>query len=193
MQQTCPHCQGSGKIIKDKCRTCYGEGRVRKKQTYNVSIPEGIDHGDRIRLPGKGEAGEQGGSPGDLFIEIHLQDHPVFTREGQDLHCDIPISFATAALGDTIEVPTLHGPVKLKIPSETQTGSLFRLRQKGMPSTRHSRLGDMMCHIVVETPVKLSKKQQEMLRTFGDSVAGHDKHAPKTKAWLKSIQSIFKS
>ena len=163
VQQTCPQCRGAGKMIKDPCSTCRGQGRVRDNKTISVKVPPGVDTGDRIRLSGEGEAGQNRGPAGDLYVDVAVKEHPIFTRDDSDLHCDVPISFATAALGGEFVVPTLDGRVKLKIPAESQTGKMFRLRGKGVKSVRGSVKGDLLCRIVVETPVNLSKKQKELL------------------------------
>ncbi|MBW8067823.1 MAG: molecular chaperone DnaJ, partial [Ferrovum sp.] len=150
IQQTCPVCHGSGKTITSPCPDCHGAGRIRKHKTLSVKIPAGIDHGDRVRLAGEGEPGQAGGPAGDLFVVVQIRPHPVFQREGTDLHCEMPISFAVAALGGEIEIPTLEGQAKLKIPAETQTGQIFRLRAKGIKALRGGGQGDLMCHVVVE-------------------------------------------
>ena len=166
IQQTCPTCHGTGKVIPDPCATCHGAGRIKKHKTLSVKIPAGVDEDDRIRLAGEGEAGVNGGPPGDLYVVVNLKPHAVFQREGADLHCEMPISFATAALGGEIEIPTLDGHAKIKIPAETQTGQVFRLRDKGIRPVRGSVTGDLYCHVVVETPVKLTSRQKELLREF---------------------------
>ena len=192
LQQTCPYCQGTGQSIKDPCRTCRGEGRVQEPQSLTVTIPVGVDNGDRMRLSGKGEAGVHGGGYGDLFVEVQLKPHPIFKREDKNLHCEVPISFVTATLGGQLEIPTLNGKVSLKIPPETQTNSLFRLRGKGVPSARRGTPGDLMCHVVVETPVKLNKQQIDLLKSFEKTLAEGDKNSPKAKKWYQSIQHFFK-
>ena len=164
IQQTCPKCHGSGKMITSPCSSCHGAGRIKQHKTLNVKIPAGVDEGDRIRLSGEGEAGINGGPPGDLYVVIQLSSHSIFQREGNDLHCEIPISFATAALGGEIEVPTLEGHAKIKISAETQTGKIFRLRGKGIKGVRSHAAGDLLCHVVVETPVNLTSRQKELLQ-----------------------------
>src|SRR6266513_1648472 len=164
IQQTCPQCHGTGKIIPEPCTTCGGAGRVKKQKTLSVKIPAGVDQDDRIRLGGEGEAGLNGGPPGDLYVVVGLKPHPVFQRESNDLHCEMPISFATAALGGEIEIPTLDGHATIKIPSETQSGQVFRLRNKGIKPVRGSVQGDLYCHVAVETPVRLTARQKELLR-----------------------------
>lgn len=192
VQQTCPKCHGSGKMIKDPCVTCHGAGRVKQQKTLSVKIPAGVDEGDRIRLTGEGEAGVNGGPTGDLYVVVHLKKHDIFERDGGNLHCEMPISFSTAALGGEIEVPTLGGSAKMKIPAETQTGAVFRLRGKGIKPLRSNEHGDLMCHVVVETPVKLTEKQKELLREFDDSTqADSGKHSPRAKGWLDKVKDLF--
>jgi molecular chaperone DnaJ len=192
VQQTCPKCHGSGKMVKEPCPTCHGGGRVKQNKTLNVKIPAGVDEGDRIRLSGEGEAGVNGGPTGDLYVVVHLKEHGIFQREGANLHCEMPISFSTAALGGEIEVPTLDGAAKMKIPSETQTGSVFRLRGKGIKPLRSSEHGDLMVHVVVETPVRLTEKQKELLREFESSTqADAGKHSPKNKSWVDKARDFF--
>lgn len=192
VQQTCPKCHGTGKMVKDPCPTCHGGGRVKQNKTLNVKIPAGVDEGDRIRLSGEGEAGVNGGPTGDLYVVVHLREHPIFQRDGANLHCEMPISFSTAALGGEIEVPTLDGAAKMKIPAETQTGSVFRLRGKGIKPLRSSEHGDLMVHVVVETPVRLTEKQKELLREFESSTqADAGKHSPKNKSWVDKARDFF--
>jgi molecular chaperone DnaJ len=192
VQQTCPKCHGNGKMVKDPCPTCSGAGRVKENKTLSVKIPAGVDEGDRIRLTGEGEAGVNGGPTGDLYVVIHLKKHPIFERDGAHLHCEMPISFTTAALGGEIEVPTLDGAAKMKIPAETQTGGQFRLRGKGIKPLRGSENGDLMVHVVVETPVKLTEKQKDLLREFGVSTeADAGKHSPKNKSWVEKAKDFF--
>jgi len=194
VQQTCPHCRGTGKIIPEPCATCSGAGRVKKHKTLSVKIPQGVDQDDRIRLSGEGEAGLNGGPTGDLYVVITLKPHPVFQRENSDLHCEMPISFATAALGGEIEIPTLDGHANIKIPAETQTGQVFRLRNKGIKSVRSSVHGDLFCHVAVETPVKLTAKQRELLREF-EAINAQDpaRHNPKAKSWFDHVREFFGS
>ena len=165
MQQTCPKCKGQGKIIKNPCKSCHGDGRVRESRTLSVKIPEGVEVGDRIRMSGQGEAGANGGPAGDLYVDINIRTHKLFEREGRDLSCEIPISFATATLGGDIEVPTLKGKVNLTIPAETQTGKVMRLKGKGVGTVRTSGVGDLYCQITVETPVKLNKEQKRDVKS----------------------------
>ena len=192
IQQTCPQCRGNGKIINDPCGSCQGRGRVRDNKTISVKIPPGVDTGDRIRLTGEGEAGEKGGPSGDLYVHVIVREHSIFTRDGVNLHCNVPIGFTMAALGGEIEVPTLGGRVNLKIPAETQTGKLFRLRGKGVRAVRSSSKGDLLCQVVVETPVKLDKHQKELLDRFEESMESSRKHhSPKTRSWLDGVKQFF--
>jgi molecular chaperone DnaJ len=191
LQQTCPRCHGNGRIITDPCNTCHGEGRVQKQKTLSVKVPAGVDNGDRIRLTGEGEAGENGGPPGDLYVQIAVREHPIFQRDGSDLFCEVPVSFATAALGGELEVPTLNGKVKLKVPSESQSGKLFRLRNKGVKSVRGGHVGDLLCKITVETPINLSARQKELLQEFESSLEGNGKHSPRHSSWLDGVKKFF--
>lgn len=193
VQQTCPTCNGRGKIIPDPCSKCHGEGRVEKTKTLSVKIPAGVDTGDRIRLTGEGEAGMHGAPAGDLYVQVHVKEHPIFVRDGNNLYCDVPLSFTTAALGGEIDVPTLDGRVKLKIPAETQTDKMFRLRGKGVQSVRGGGVGDLVCKVVIETPVNLSDKQKDLLRQLDDSMAGDDeaKHRPKSKGFFDGVKKFF--
>lgn len=192
IQQTCPRCKGAGQIIAEPCRTCHGSGRVQDTKTLSVKVPPGVDSGDRIRLSGEGEAGEHGGPAGDLYVQIHVRAHPIFTREGRDLYCEVPISFATAALGGELEVPTLDSRVVLKVPPETQTGKVFRLRGKGVRSVHDSREGDLLCMVNIETPVHLNDEQRELLQKFDDSLGKTaEKHSPKERGWLDGVKKFF--
>ena len=193
VQQTCPTCSGRGKIIPDPCTKCHGDGRVEKTKTLSVKIPAGVDTGDRIRLAGEGEAGQFGAPAGDLYVQVHVKDHPIFVRDGNNLYCDVPISFSTAALGGEIDVPTLDGRVKLKIPAETQTEKMFRLRGKGVQSVRGGGVGDLVCKVVVETPVNLSDKEKDLLRQLDESWAGDSeaKHRPKSKGFFDGVKKFF--
>ncbi|HHF5959466.1 TPA: molecular chaperone DnaJ [Haemophilus influenzae] len=192
-ESICPTCHGSGKKIEKPCRSCHGEGRVHKKENLSVKIPAGVDTGNQLRLAGKGAAGENGAPAGDLYVVIHVREHNIFERDGSNLYCEVPISFATAALGGEIEVPTLDGRVKLKIPAETQTGKLFRMRGKGVASTRSGYAGDLICRIVVETPVNLTSEQKELLQKLEESLQGKDlsKHAPKSSGFLDGVKKFF--
>ena len=192
VQQTCPSCRGRGKTISDPCGTCRGQGRVEKTRTLSVKVPPGVDTGDRIRLSGEGEAGPEGGPPGDLFVQMSVRSHNIFERDGKDLYCEVPITFVDAALGGELEVPTLDGRVKLKIPPETQTGKLFRLRGKGVKPVRGGGVGDLLCRTVVETPVNLNKEQKALLEKFRGSL-GHDGNAqsPRQTSWFEGVKSFF--
>lgn len=192
IQQTCPKCHGTGKMVKDPCHDCHGAGRVKGSKTLQVKIPAGIDEGDRIRLAGEGERGQGGGPAGDLYVQIHIKPHAVFQREGDDLHCEMPIGFATAALGGEIEIPTLDGAAKIKIPAETQSGKVFRLRGKGIKGVRSSYPGDLMCHVVVETPVNLTSRQRELLKEFDDiNRSDEANHSPRAKSWMDKMKDFF--
>jgi molecular chaperone DnaJ len=192
VQQTCPNCRGQGQVISDPCSKCHGQGRLQQRKTLSVKIPAGVDNGDRIRLPGEGEAGEHGAGAGDLYVQVHLRAHPLFTREGNNLYSEIPVSFGLAALGGELDIPTLDGRVKLKIPPETQTGQLFRLRGKGVKSVRNGETGDLYCKTAVETPIRLNREQKELLQHFGESLeASGDHHAPKAKAWFEGVRKFF--
>ncbi|MFN3785623.1 MAG: molecular chaperone DnaJ [Thiothrix sp.] len=194
IQQTCPHCHGTGKIITDPCPDCHGQGRREKQKTLSVRIPAGVDNGDRVRLAGEGEAGINGGPSGDLYVQVFVKPHPLFQRDGDNLYCEVPIRFTTAALGGELEVPTLDGnKVNLKIPAETQTGKQFRLRGKGVKSVRSSATGDLICKVVIETPVNLTKRQRELLDELDASMhAGGKKHSPQEHGWLDRVKDSFK-
>jgi molecular chaperone DnaJ len=192
LQQTCPRCRGAGRVIQDPCGNCGGSGREEKRKTLSVRIPAGVDTGDRIRLAGEGEAGFNGGPPGDLYVQVEVRDHPIFTREGKNLYCEVPISFVDAALGGELEVPTLTGRVKLKIPPETQTGKLFRLRGKGVTPVRGGSVGDLLCRVQVETPVRLSDEQKRLLQDFKATLAkGGSQHSPKETSWFQGVKDFF--
>ncbi|AZG72461.1 molecular chaperone DnaJ [Shewanella livingstonensis] len=192
VQQACPTCHGRGKIIKDPCGKCHGEGRVEKSKTLSVKIPAGVDTGDRIRLTGEGEAGEFGAPPGDLYVQVSVREHAIFTRDANNLYCEVPISFSKAALGGEIEVPTLDGKVSLKIPTETQTGRMFRLRGKGVKSVRSHAVGDLLCKVVMETPVNLNEKQKDLLREFEATLTGESKkHSPKAEGFFDGVKKFF--
>jgi molecular chaperone DnaJ len=192
IQQTCPKCHGSGKMVASPCGTCHGDGRVKQQKTLSVKIPAGVDEGDRIRLTGEGEAGVNGGPSGDLYVVIHLKKHSIFERDGGDLHCEMPISFTVAALGGEIEIPTLDGHAKMKIPAETQTGAKFRLRNKGIKPLRSSDHGDLICHVVVETPVKITERQKELLRELEElNQLDSAKHSPRAKSWMTKVKDFF--
>ena len=192
VQQTCPTCSGKGQIISDPCRKCHGQGRVEETKTLSVKVPAGVDTGDRIRLTGEGEAGETGAPPGDLYVQVNVRDHEIFVRDENNLYCEVPLSFTMAALGGELEVPTLDGQVKLKIPTETQTGKMFRLRGKGVKSVRSGAVGDLMCKVVVETPVHLNSKQIELLKEFEASMGTEgSKHRPKEKGFFDNVKQFF--
>ena len=194
VQQTCPRCQGRGQVVTDPCGGCRGQGRVRRQKTLSVKVPAGVDDGDRIRLTGEGEAGRNGGPAGDLYVEIRVREHKIFERDGSHLSCEVPMSFATASLGGTIEVPTLDGAATIKIPPETQSGRVFRLREKGIKPVRGGPTGDLFCRVVVETPVHLSADQKEMLRAFEKSIkADARRHHPREDSWLDGVKRFFSS
>ncbi len=192
IQQTCPKCHGSGKTIPNPCTTCAGAGRIKRNKTLEVKIPAGIDDGMRIRSSGNGEPGMNGGPPGDLYVEIHIKAHEVFQRDGDDLHCEVPVSFAKAALGGDVEVPTLSGKASFPLPEGTQSGKTFRLRGKGIKGVRSGYPGDLFCHVVVETPVKLTERQKELLKEFDElMVEGGSKHSPQHKSWKDKVKEFF--
>jgi molecular chaperone DnaJ len=192
VQQTCPNCRGKGKMIADPCGKCYGRGLIEETKTLSVKVPPGVDTGDRIRLAGEGEAGPDGGPAGDLYVQMSVREHPIFERDGRHLYCEVPISFADAALGGELEVPTLEGRVKLKIPTETQTGKLFRLRGKGVTPVRGGGPGDLLCRVVVETPVNLNKRQKELLKELQDSLDGGDgQQSPRKGSWFEGMKNFF--
>ena len=193
IQQTCPACHGSGKVVADPCPTCRGAGRLKKHKTLAVKIPAGVDEGDRVRLTGEGEAGVNGGPAGDLYVVVHLKEHGVFQRDGDDLHCEMPISFGQAALGGEIEIPTLDGSAKIKIPPETQTGQVFRLRGKGIKGVRSSYPGDLLCQVAVETPVRLTERQKELLRELEEINKGDARHTPRAKSFMDKVREFFAS
>jgi molecular chaperone DnaJ len=192
IQQTCPTCHGSGRVIANPCQNCHGDGRIKHNKVLEVSIPAGIDEGQRIRLAGKGEPGVNGGPPGDLYVEIRITPHEVFQRDGDDLHCEVPISIATAVLGSEIEVGTLKEKVTINIPEGTQSGKTFRLRGKGIKGVRSSYPGDLYCHVRVETPVRLTDRQKKLLRDFDASVReGGAKHSPQAKSFVDKMKGFF--
>jgi len=192
IQQPCPRCKGRGKIISNPCDSCFGQGRVRQEKTLPVAVPAGVDTGDRIRLNGEGEAGRNGGPPGDLYVEIRVREHAIFEREGSHLSCEVPISITTAALGGTVTVPTLDGEVVLKVPTETQSGRVFRVREKGVKPVRGGAAGDLFCRVVVETPVSLNAEQKELLRKFEASLQeGAGAHKPREQTFLDGVKKFF--
>ena len=190
--QTCPRCHGSGKMVAHPCAACGGAGRVKHQKTLSARIPTGIDEGDRVRLSGEGEAGVNGGPPGDLYVQAHIKPHVVFQRDHDDLHCEMPVSFAAAALGGDIEIPTLDGSARIKVPAETQSGKTFRLRGKGIKGVRSQAPGDLFCHVVVETPVNLTARQRELLHEF-ETISQRDaaRHNPRAKGWLDKVREFF--
>jgi molecular chaperone DnaJ len=190
VQQACPKCHGRGSIISDPCSACRGQGRTEENKTLSVKVPLGVDTGDRIRLSGEGEAGPEGGPSGDLYVQMNVKKHKLFQRDGRNLHCELPISIISAILGDELEVPTLNGPVKLKVPEETQTGTTFRLKGKGVKTVRSAGVGDLYCTVVLETPVKLSSKQKTILRDLQNSM-GLEKNSPKRDSWFKGVKKFF--
>ncbi len=194
VQQTCPRCQGRGKVVSDPCGTCRGQGRIRKQKTLSVKVPAGVDTGDRIRLSGEGEAGRNGGPTGDLYVEVRVRDHPIFERDGSHLSCEVPVSFARAALGGSVEVPTLDGQATIKVPPETQSGRVFRLREKGIRPVRGGPTGDLFCRVVVETPVHLTRDQKELLRQFEESLQKDARrHHPREETWLDGVKRFFRT
>jgi len=190
--QTCPRCHGSGSVIPQPFATCAGTGRVKLQKTLSVKIPAGVDEGDRVRLSGEGEPGVNGGPPGDLYVQVHLKPHSVFQRDHDDLHCEMPVSFTTAALGGEIEIPTLDGSARIKVPAETQSGKTFRLRGKGIKGVRSASPGELFCHVVVETPVNLTARQRELLQEF-ETISQKDsaRHNPRAKGWFDKVKDFF--
>jgi molecular chaperone DnaJ len=190
--QTCPRCHGSGSIIPNPCGPCGGTGRTKLQKTLAVKIPPGVDEGDRVRLSGEGEPGVNGGPPGDLYVQVHVKPHPVFQRDHDDLHCEMPISITTAALGGEIEIPTLDGSARIRVPPETQSGKTFRLKGKGIRGVRSQVPGDLFCHVAVETPVQLTERQRQLLREF-ESISDADsgRHNPRAKGWLEKVKEFF--
>ena len=191
VEQTCPTCHGSGAIIKHPCRFCNGHGRKQDIKSLAVKIPAGVDTGDRIRLSGEGEAGENGVQASDLYVQINVKEHAIFERNGLDLYCEVPISFMIACLGGELHVPTIDGKVKLKILAETQTGKMFRLRGKGVKALRGNSMGDLMCKVSVETPISLNSKQRDLLEVFGESIVEHQTHSPRSKSWFDNVKKFF--
>lgn len=193
MQQPCPHCGGNGKRIVSPCKSCRGAGRVEEEKILSVKIPAGVDNGDRIRLSGEGEAGPAGAPPGDLYVDVRVREHDIFQRDGDDLHCEVPIRISQAALGDTVRVPTLGGEAEIRIPPETQTGKVFRLREKGVRSVRSRSTGDLYCRVVVETPVNLTSQQRELLAQFEATFVGEDarRHSPRSSTFIDGVKSFW--
>lgn len=193
VQQTCPHCHGTGKIIPEPCTSCNGAGKIKRQKTLEVKIPAGINEGMRIRSAGNGEPGSNGGPPGDLYIEIRIKPHDIFERDGDDLHCTIPVPITTAALGGSVEVPTLSSTLEIELPEGTQHGKTFRLRGKGIKGIRSTYPGDLYCHITLETPVKLTEHQRKLLKELDESLRkGGDKHSPNSKSWTDRVKDLFK-
>lgn len=194
VQQTCPHCRGRGQTVSEPCDSCYGQGRVRRSRHVSVQIPAGVDNGDRVRLAGQGEAGRNGGPPGDLYVEVHVREHPIFERDGSHLSCEVPVSFATAVLGGEIEVPTLDGHETLKIPPETQSGRVLRLKEKGVKPVRGGAQGDLFCRVTVETPVNLNAEQRELLARLDASLRQDPRrHNPREQTWFDGMKKFFES
>jgi molecular chaperone DnaJ len=192
VQQTCPRCKGRGAIIKDPCPKCAGHGRTRMAKRVSVKVPAGVDNGDRIRLAGEGESGRNGGPPGDLYVEVVVREHPIFERDGAHLSCEVPISFVTAALGGSVEVPTLDGQAAIKVPAGTQSGRVFRLRDKGIRPVRGGATGDLFCRVVVETPIDLNADQKDFLKKFEGSLAADGRsHNPRQRSWLEGVRQFF--
>ena len=193
VSQTCPTCRGQGSVIESPCTKCRGQGRYEKSKTLAIKIPPGVATGDRIRLSGEGQAGATGGDSGDLYVQMHVKDHHIFARDGNNLHCEIPISFTSAALGGDVEVPTLDKKVKLKIPKETQTGHMFRIRGRGVKSIRNGSVGDLICKVILETPVNLNQKQEDILIEFENSISSskENAHRPKEKGFFKGVKKFF--
>jgi molecular chaperone DnaJ len=193
MQQPCPHCGGRGQVIVSPCKACHGNGRVEDEKTLAVKVPAGVDNGDRIRLAGEGEAGPAGAPPGDLYVEVRVRPHEIFQRDGDDLHCEVPIRISQAALGDSVRVPTLGGDAEIRIPAETQTGKVFRLRDKGVQSVRSRAPGDLSCKVVVETPVNLTAEQRTLLEKFESTFVGEGarRHSPKSSTFLDGVKGFW--
>ena len=194
IQQTCPTCHGSGKIIPEPCVTCHGQGRIKKNKTLEVKIPAGINEGMRIRSSGNGEPGPNSGPNGDLYIEIRIKPHDIFERDGDDLHCTVPVAMTSAALGGAIEVPTLGGKAEIDLPEGTQHGKTFRLRGKGIKGVRSSYPGDLYCHVSVETPIKLTEHQRKLLKELDEGFrSASDRHSPTSKTWSDRVKDLFKA
>jgi molecular chaperone DnaJ len=193
MQQPCPTCGGRGQKLSNPCKVCHGAGRVEEEKVLSVKIPAGVDNGDRIRLSGEGEAGPAGAPPGDLYVEIRVREHDIFQRDGDDLHCEVPIRFSQAALGDSVRVPTLGGEAEIRVPAETQTGKVFRLREKGVKSVRSRSTGDLYCRVVVETPVNLTAHQRELLQQFEATFTGENarRHSPRSSTFIDGVKSFW--
>ena len=193
MQQGCPHCGGRGQVVSSPCADCHGQGRVERTKRLEVKVPAGVDNGDRIRLAGEGESGPAGAPAGDLYVDVRVREHPIFQRDGDDLHCEVPVRISQAALGDTIRVPTLGGEAELRIPAETQSGKLFRLRGKGVRSVRSRSEGDLYCRVVVETPVNLTAEQRELLEKFEETFVGEGgrRHSPRSSTFVDGVKGFW--
>ena len=192
IQQTCPRCHGAGQVIDDPCSSCRGEGWVRGTNNLKVKVPAGVDTGNRIRLSNEGEAGENGGPPGDLYVEINVKAHPIFQRDGSNLYCEVPINFTVATLGGELEVPTLDNRVSLRVPEGTQTGKMFRVRGKGVRAVNTAGIGDLICKVQVETPVNLTRRQRELLEEVQAAMnESSTDHSPATSTWLDGVKRFF--
>jgi len=192
VQQTCPVCKGRGSVIEENCPDCSGSGFIQETKKLAVKIPSGVDNGDQIRLSGEGEGGPNNGVPGDLYVSISVKPHKFFQRDGDDILCEVPISFTSATLGDKIILPTLEGKVELKVPAGTQSGKAFRIKNKGVKSVRSSYKGDLYCKVNIETPVNLTKEQKELLNKLDESFSkSASKHRPNEKSWLDGIKEFF--
>ncbi len=190
IQQTCPRCHGNGKVITDPCTACRGQGRQKEEKTLSVKIPAGVDTGDRVRLSAEGEAGVDGGPAGDLYVQVNVRPHRIFTRDGRDLLCEVPISITDASLGGELEVPTLNGRVNVKVPEGTQTGRQFRIKAKGVKPVRGGIQGDLLCKVVIETPVNLSARQRELLTELHQTM-NRKANSPRREGWFDSVKSFF--
>ncbi len=190
IQQTCNKCNGKGKIVKENCQTCHGKGRIKSEKTLSAKIPAGIDDNDKIRLTGEGEAGLNGGPSGDLYIQVKIKKHDIFVRHEYNLYCEIPLSFYKSVLGGEMEVPSLYGKIKIKIPKETQTNKVFRIKNKGLKALREPYFGDLFCKVIVETPVNLNDKQLNLLNEFDKMIAFENK--PLELKWINSFNEFLK-
>src|SRR5690606_25813630 len=193
MQQPCPSCHGRGKTFKSPCPSCRGNGRAEEEKVLSGKVPAGVDSGDRIRLSGEGEAGPAGTQPGDQYVEVRVRPHDIFQRDGYELHSEVPIRLSQAALGDTVRVPTLGGEAEIRIPAETQTGRVFRLRDKGVKSVRSRATGDLYCKVVVETPVNLTPAQRELLDQFEATFSGEGarRHSPRSSTFVDGVKGFW--
>lgn len=193
VQQTCSKCSGLGEVIHRPCLQCHGSGKIKNSKTILVKIPPGVDNNDKIKLKNEGEAGSYGAPTGDLYIKIFVKKHALFDRKNNDLHCEIPINFCIAALGGEVEVPTLNGKIKIKIPSETQSGKIFRIKGKGVNSIRSNITGDLLCRVIIETPVNLNDKQIEIFKRLESSLNENniEKNNPKSKRFFDGVKKFF--